>query len=451
MNSMLKPYGEYKQTHCDWLSMVPAHWKQLSIRSITELSSERNGGRSDLELLSVYREHGVIRKSSRDDNHNVESEDLSNYKFVDKGYLVLNKMKMWQGSLGVSKYRGIVSPAYIVCKLVGDLNYSYIHYLLRSPMFKTIYNRISYGVRVGQWDMRYDDFKNIKLYIPPREEQDQIVRYLDSSIAKINKFIRTRKKLVEVLKEQLEYYLYFENKSLSPNISYWNTSFPRHWNMVKANRIFQEVNIKNCPEKELLAVTQDRGVVFKKECEQNYVSPSGDLSGLKLVRNSDYVISLRSFQGGIEFSTIEGIVSPAYNIFCLRDQFKSEGYAAYYKYLFKTKAFISILNTLVAGIRDGKNISYSDFSQVLLPIPPVQHLEKIVELAKQYESIKKRVEDELSLINEYKVRLISDVVTGRIDVRGIITDDIKEDFEDIDEEIIEDEVSIDEGGDEYVD
>lgn len=93
-------------------------------------------------------------------------------------------MKMWQGSLGISKYEGIVSPVYIVCKLKNQLNSNYINYLLRADIFKTIYNRLFYGIRVGQWDMRYDDFKNIKLYIPPREEQDQIVKYLDSKLSK---------------------------------------------------------------------------------------------------------------------------------------------------------------------------------------------------------------------------------------------------------------------------
>ena len=128
--------------------------------------------------------------------------------------------------------------------------------------------------------------------------------YLDSKLAKINRYIKNRQKIIELLKEKIEYYVYFDGESFNPTIKLWDTSFPKKWNMVKANRIFQEVNIKNQPDKDLLAVTQDRGVLYKNECEQNYVSPSGDLSGLKLVRENDYIISLRSFQGGIEFSNI---------------------------------------------------------------------------------------------------------------------------------------------------
>ncbi|ABN07013.1 restriction modification system DNA specificity domain [Methanocorpusculum labreanum Z] len=198
---MLKGYEEYMDTGYDWIPQVPKTWEQRPIHSITTLSNERNGKRKDLELLSVYREFGVIKKSSRDDNHNVESQDLSNYKYVNSGYLVMNKMKMWQGSLGISQYEGIVSPAYIVCKVDQDIIGKYLHYLLRSSHFKIFYNRISYGVRVGQWDLRYNDLKNLKIYLPTSDEQNQIVRYLNAKVAKINRLISAKKKEIALLKE----------------------------------------------------------------------------------------------------------------------------------------------------------------------------------------------------------------------------------------------------------
>jgi len=101
MAEQLNPYPAYQPTEYDWLPQVPKYWEKRSIRTLTKLSDERCGSRDDLELLSVYREYGVIRKASRDDNHNVESLDLSNYKYAGNDYLVMNKMKMWQGSLGV--------------------------------------------------------------------------------------------------------------------------------------------------------------------------------------------------------------------------------------------------------------------------------------------------------------------------------------------------------------
>lgn len=417
----MKSYKEYQNTEYDWLPEVPQHWKKRSIRTITKPSDARNGNRDDLELLSVYREYGVIKKASREDNHNVESLNLSNYKYVGKDFLVMNKMKMWQGSLGVSNYEGIVSPAYIVCQFSIDANYRYLHYLLRSAPFKTQYNRISYGIRVGQWDMRYSDFKNINLYIPPRDEQDHIVDFLDSKISRINKFIVEKKREIELLKEQIEH-LCFSESSIAQTVINWDNAFDNSWKRIKAKRLFDEVNIKNCQNEELLAVTQDRGVVYKKDCAQNYVSPSGSLDGLKLVRKDDFVISLRSFQGGIEFSFLSGIVSPAYNVFCLKPNFNTDELKTYYRFLFKSKPFIQLLKTLGGGIRDGKNISFSDFSQFYMPIPPEKQLRIINELSKWLDVLQKQKMHLFNLMNEYKASLISEVVSGKVDVRDIKMD-----------------------------
>lgn len=148
----MRAYKEYKDSGYDWMGKIPAHWTKTKLRDFTKESNERRGSRQDLELLSVYRDFGVIVKNSRDDNYNNESEDTSTYKYVGKDYLVINKMKLWQGSLGISEFEGIVSPAYITCKITKKINTRYLNYLLRSALFKTFYNRISYGIRVGQWD-----------------------------------------------------------------------------------------------------------------------------------------------------------------------------------------------------------------------------------------------------------------------------------------------------------
>lgn len=148
-------YEKYKAFEYDWLPEIPAHWDSKQLRAYLSLADERKGDRKDLQLLSVYREYGVIPKNSRTDNKNHESEDTSKYKVVKNSDIVVNKMKLWQGSLGVSKYDGFVSPAYIVAHNRFDGNLDYLNRILRSPVFKTYYNRISYGIRVGQWDSDY--------------------------------------------------------------------------------------------------------------------------------------------------------------------------------------------------------------------------------------------------------------------------------------------------------
>ncbi len=132
----------------------------------------------------------MIIKSSRDDNNNKAGSDLSNYKLVEPGFLVINKMKAWQGSLGVSEFRGIVSPAYITCKMNKKIiDRGYLHHLLRSRNYINEYNRLSYGVRIDQWDMRYDDFKYVPILLPPMTEQIAIAAYLDTKIMQIDHIV----------------------------------------------------------------------------------------------------------------------------------------------------------------------------------------------------------------------------------------------------------------------
>jgi type I restriction enzyme S subunit len=162
MSQKLRPYPAYKDSGVPWLGKVPAHWQRLPIRAFAQVKNER--GRPDLPLLSVYRDYGVIQRDSRDDNYNPQGDDLSSYKVVEPGDLVLNKMKTWQGSLGVSAHLGIVSPAYIVCRLSEQTNRRYLHIVLRSRPYVNCYNQLSFGVRVNQWDMRYQDFKQIPVF-----------------------------------------------------------------------------------------------------------------------------------------------------------------------------------------------------------------------------------------------------------------------------------------------
>lgn len=197
----MERYESYKPSRTEWLGNVPAHWDVQPLRAVTVLKSDKN--RPDLPVLSVYREYGVILKDSRDDNHNATSLDTSTYKVVKPGDLVVNKMKAWQGSMGVSTHTGIVSPAYITCTTRSDrARPAYLHYLLRSSPLISVYNSLSYGVRVGQWDMHYEDFKQLLIPLPPQEEQDRIVAFLDQKTAEIDAAVAKKERLIELLEEQ---------------------------------------------------------------------------------------------------------------------------------------------------------------------------------------------------------------------------------------------------------
>ena len=175
------------------------NWKIVPMWTIATRRDRK--GHPEAELLSVYREYGVIKKSDREDNHNVESDDLSSYKFVQVGDLVLNKMKTWQGSLGVSAYEGIVSPAYFVCELSSEIYGPYIHYLLRSAPYIAMYGALSKGIRVGQWDLPYEEFRNIPVLLPPLDEQKKIAENLDSQLSIVMESLSLMERSISLLHE----------------------------------------------------------------------------------------------------------------------------------------------------------------------------------------------------------------------------------------------------------
>jgi len=156
------------------------------------------------EVLSVYRDYGVILKDSRDDNYNRTPADVSTYQLVKPGHVVINKMKAWQGSLGVSAYRGIVSPDYQVARPIADADVlpDYLHFVLRCPVMVPQYQARSRGVRPAQWRLYWEDFANLRIPLPALPEQRCIVEQLDRETAQIDDMIADAQKLKCLLTER---------------------------------------------------------------------------------------------------------------------------------------------------------------------------------------------------------------------------------------------------------
>ena len=189
-----------KDSGVKWIGMIPEHWKMKSLRSYVKLYSEKN--HPEKQLLSVTREMGVIVRNteSKEENHNFIPDDLSGYKLVRKGDFVINKMKSWQGSYGVSKYEGIVSPAYYVCKLEFPYN-DFFSIAIRCKSYVPFFTQYSKGIRVDQWDLSPIALKNIPFMEPPITEQQEIVTYIEAKAAKIDQLCQAERSQIEKLKE----------------------------------------------------------------------------------------------------------------------------------------------------------------------------------------------------------------------------------------------------------
>ena len=249
----LKPYPEYKESGSRWLAKVPLHWQVRNLRTLIRPRNERN--RADLRLLSVAREKGVFVRSLTDanENHNVIPEDLSNYKVARAGNLVINKMKAWQGSMGIAPCDGIVSPAYFVFDF-SMTNPSFGQALLRSKPYVAHFGQASDGVRVGQWDLTIAGMRQIPVLAPPPAEQTAIVRFVDWVNGRLERAIRAKLKVIVLLTEQKQAIIHRAvTRGLDPSVPLkpsgvpWLGDIPQHWEVRRLKFVASQIVFMRLP------------------------------------------------------------------------------------------------------------------------------------------------------------------------------------------------------------
>lgn len=237
-----RAYPEYKATGLKWLGQVPASWDVVPLWTLYSRGKSTNF--PDEELLSVYRDHGVVPKSSRGDNFNKPSDDLSSYQLVKPGDMVINKMKAWQGSVAISRHRGIVSPAYFVYEGHHGMDDRYLHYLLRSERYITGYLSLSKGIRINQWDLDPIYHSRMPVLVPSLQEQRAIVNLLDRETAQIGELIDKQERLIELLAEKRQAVItHAVTKGLDPTAPtkpsglHWLGDVPVHWQLSRLKNV----------------------------------------------------------------------------------------------------------------------------------------------------------------------------------------------------------------------
>jgi type I restriction enzyme S subunit len=238
MSKELRRYNSYHPVEYDYVDQLPTGWQLLPNIAIFEERIER--GYINEELLSITISKGVIKQADVEIKKDNSNEDKSNYKLVKQGDIAYNKMRMWQGALGYSQYQGIVSPAYVVLKPKMKINPKFFHYMFRATFYINYSKRFSYGIVDDQLSLRYTDFKRMYSIFPPLEIQDAIVFYLDKKNEEIDEFIRKKKILIKLLKEESETISNkvitkgLDNNALHKNSGIsWLGDIPEHWKINK--------------------------------------------------------------------------------------------------------------------------------------------------------------------------------------------------------------------------
>ncbi|MCO7498052.1 restriction endonuclease subunit S [Stenotrophomonas maltophilia] len=253
---------------------------------------------------------------------------------------------------------------------------------------------------VGRYKLTKAGLEKLELPLPPIREQAAIVGVLstwDQTIAATERLLANSKQQRLGLMQKL-----ISDRSRQ---SRGETVLRRE----HASEIFLPRSVRRNDGLELLSVMQDVGVVPRSSLDRKVVMPDGSTDGYKLVEPGDFVISLRSFEGGLEYSRYRGLVSPAYTVLMPTKPIVDD----FYRHYFKSQEFIGRLAVAVIGIRDGKQISYNDFEFIKLPYPSIEEQEAIAITLNAAEQVVKRHETYLQLLRQEKAALMSQLLTGK--------------------------------------
>lgn len=419
----MQEYADYTSVPTAWLTELPSHW---DCKKIGSLFSERKTKVSDKDFqpLSVAK-IGVVPQLETA----VKTDAGDNRKLVRAGDFVINSRSDRKGSCGVSELDGSVSLINIVLTPRSQWNAKYVHYLMRSQPFSEEYYRYGRGIVSDLWTTRFSEMKNILLPIPSRSEQDQIVRFLDWKVSMINRLINTKRKeikAVDAMKRSMVSSAV--TRGLNPKAPMkfsgvkWLGDIPEHWETIKLRQLLHPVSIKNHPELPLLSVVREQGVIVRdvtdKEANHNYIPD--DLSGYKMVKKGQFAMNkMKAWQGSYGISDYTGIVSPAYFIFDV-----SFDNLEYFHYAIRSKVYVNFFAQASDGIRVGLwDLQMDKMKEIPFIVPPADEQVAIVEYIKKtlprYDVAIEKLTAEVETLEEYKAKLIADVVTGKIDVRDV--------------------------------
>lgn len=414
-----------KESEIKWLEEIPENWSLIRVKNKYTHNKEIVGNRvEEFERLSLTL-NGVLKRP-KDDNEGLQPEKFEGYQILRNDQLVFKLIDLENvrtSRVGLSQYTGIVSPAYIILDNREESRFGYYYFL--SMWQREVFNKLGGdGVRSS---LSAKDLLNIPYINVPKEEQIKIVNYLDNKVYKIDEIINKTKKTIE------EYNKYKQsiitectttglNKDVvmkDSNIE-WNRYIPSHWQVINPRWLFVQRKDKAFEEDEQLTASQKHGIIYQKDFmlleNQKVVLVEKDFSILKHVEPNDFVISMRSFQGGLEYSKLRGCISSAYVMLIPNDKV----YSPYFRWLFKSEKYINALQSTSNLVRDGQALRYSNFVQIPLFIFSKEEQKEIADyLDKKCEEIDRIIHKKEKLIIElenYKKSLIYECVTGKKEI-----------------------------------
>lgn len=402
---------------------LPKGWEFVPFGRLVERS--REAGRPDLPPLSVFLDEGVVPRAAREDNFNRLGSDMAKYLVVRPGDVVFNKLRTWQGGLGVSRYEGLVSPAYFVCRPTLRAEPRFLHHLLRSAPYLAELTRVSKFMPPSQFDILWEDLSVVPISTPPIDAQRRIADYLDTETARINALISQKRRLSDLLQSRLIALAEDAVKGRYGNTATGMPSLPvvlSSWRVLRNKVFMREVNRRSTDgNDEMLSVSHIMGVTPRSE-KTVYMFETESTVGYKLVRPGDLVINtMRAWMGAAGVSDVHGIVSPAYGVYEFDiDTMLPE----FFDILVRTPAYVAEMTRFSRGVTSSRLRLYPDeFLRLSSPVPPIKTQKTIIDRHASHESTatqaRKRIAQQIQLLLERRQTLITAAVTGEMPAPGV--------------------------------
>lgn len=436
---MFGSYPDYKQTDLHWFEQLPDSWHILRTKQMFRLVIEKAPANNQMELLSVYTHIGVRPRKSLEQRGN-KASTTDGYWVVKQEDIICNKLLAWMGAIGVSHYSGVTSPAYDVLRPIKPCNTDYYHFLFRTKKYLQQFKIRSRGIMDMRLRLYFDQFGQIPIPVPPLPEQDQIVTYLRVQDAHIARFIKAKRDLIKLLTEQkLRIIDHAVTRGLDSTVTLkpsgieWLGEVPNHWEVALIKHV-ADVRFSGVDKHSHDHETPVRLCNYTDVYKNDRITDDMDL--MRATATAAEIARLTLKAGDViltkDSETPDDIGVPAwvpedlpgvvcaYHLGLLRPVpdrvlgeflFRAIGSA-------RTAQQFHVLATGVTRFALGKH----DVKNAVIALPPVEEQKTICRLitdeCKPLDEAIARTEEEIKLIREYRDRLIADVVTGQVDVRG---------------------------------
>lgn len=405
-----------------WLGHIPASWELGKIGGLYALRTEKVSDK-DYPPLSVAMK-GILPQLETA----AKTNDGDNRKLVRKGDFAINSRSDRRGSCGISEYDGSVSLINLVLTPRRTMCPQYYNWLFHTIQFADEFYSWGHGIVSDLWSTNWQEMKKITIPIPPLDEQRVIADYLDAQCAKIDDLLESLRQQLQQLQSYRESTITEAvTRGLNPNVTLidsgkeWCPQIPAHWIPTNPKALFTLRNQRAKEGERQLTASQKLGIVYQDEFMesegQKVVTVEKDFSILKHVEPNDFVISMRSFQGGLEYSELSGSISSAYVMLIPND---AKVYPPFYKWFFKSSKYINAIQSTTNLVRDGQAMRYANFVKVPLFIIPMEEQIEIAdylnEKIAQIDSIIADKQNQVNILMAYRKSLIFEYVTGKKEV-----------------------------------